>query len=163
MNSSSTSTRRALAADVARERQQHGHGGLVVGAEDPLVGVLPAAVHEHRLDGRLRAGRCRGGRRAAPSAPGCRSGGAAGAGRGIRASRLPQSEPIGAAGVVLVDLDAERAQLGDHALGAGALAPGGALDAAELGERAVQVAALERAGLSTRAALERVTSGRRAR
>ena len=45
--------RRALAADVAGEREQHRHGGLVVGAEDALVGVLPVAVDEHRLDGRL--------------------------------------------------------------------------------------------------------------
>src|SRR6185312_16959575 len=47
------------------------------------------------------------------------------------------------AGAVLVHLDPERAQLRDDALGTGALAPGRALDAAQLRERPAQIALLE--------------------
>ena len=46
-------------------------------------------------------------------------------------------------GIVLVGCDAERTQLGDHALGTGALTARRALDPAQLGEGPVEVAALE--------------------
>ncbi len=133
--------RRALAADVAREREQHRHGGLVVGAEDAVVGVLPAAVDEHRLDGRAQRHRVevRAQQQRAPL--GGRSTG--GVAAGPRRDAREQVAAVGAARAARrrprATVDAERAQLGDHALGARALAPGRALDPAQLGERAVQV------------------------
>jgi len=91
-----------------------------------------------------------GGRGRAAGAVAGASGGATGAvagpSGGIAWDAGEQVAAIGAragAGIVLVRGDAERAQLGDHAFGARPLAAGGALDPAQLGERPVQVAALE--------------------
>ena len=49
--------RRALFPEPAGERQQHHDGGLVVGSEDPLVGVLPHALGEPGLHRRLQGDR----------------------------------------------------------------------------------------------------------
>ena len=46
--------RRAVARGLAHEREYHRYGGLVIRAEDPVVGVFIYAVHEHGVDGRLR-------------------------------------------------------------------------------------------------------------
>ena len=94
---------RALAADVSREREQHRHGRLVVGAEDPLVRVLPATLDEHRLDRRQRRNRVEVGaqqHRAGRVGLGPLIAGALAGSRwprGMRASRLPQSAPVSAA------------------------------------------------------------------
>src|ERR1700733_709868 len=45
--------RRPLASHVASKRQQHSYGCLVVGTQNAVVGVLPHAIHEYRLDGCL--------------------------------------------------------------------------------------------------------------
>jgi hypothetical protein len=139
--------RRALAADVAREREHDGDRGLVVGAEDALVGVLPHAVDQHRLDRRMRRHRVevRAQQHRSPLLAVRRAGRAAGLAGGDPREQVAAVGVRERARVVLVDLHAERAQLGDHALGAATLEAGRALDPAQLGERAAQVAALERA------------------
>ena len=50
---SSTTDGRALDRGPVGQREQHRHGGLVVGAEDRVARALPAAVDQHRLDDAL--------------------------------------------------------------------------------------------------------------
>ena len=86
--------RRARGVERAGEREQHHHGGLVVGAEDALVGVFPDPLVEHGLDRRLRRHRVEMG--AEHQRPSRRAGGApaplrpAGARAGCR-SRSPSA------------------------------------------------------------------------
>ena len=123
-------------------REDHGDGRLVVGAEDRLVGVaqrrrprwttLTGAGERHGVE--VRAEQDRAARPPGPS---------------IRASRLPESEPVCGAAAVLLDLEPERAQLGGHGVGHGALAPRRALDLAqadEIGDQPLALAAERRCG-----------------
>ena len=134
--------RRTLAAHVARERQHHGDRGLVVGAEDAVVRVLPAVSSSTGSTG-ARSGTVS---RCAHSSSERPFGALLRGARPVRGDEREQVAAVRARDqprVVLVDLDAERAQLRDHALRAGALVARRALDPAQLGERPVQVAALE--------------------
>src|SRR3954467_10909739 len=117
--------RGALDAAAPRQLEDDRDRGLVVGAEDAVVGVLPAAVDDHRVDrdaavvDRVEVG-----------AQEDRAPAAAGDAR----------EQV--AGGVLLRPDPHLAQLRLHALGALSLMPERARDAAERGERVVEPRAL---------------------
>ena len=145
--------RRALAVQTWRaSASSTATAALLSAPRMPSFAFSQPPSSEHRLDRRLQRHRVEvraqqqrralAGRLAAPRA--ARAGSARAGCRSPSRSRAPASSSL--------DRHAERAQLGDHALGAGSLAAGGALDPAQLGERAVQIAALERADVATRRA-----------
>ena len=128
---------------MPREREHHGDRGLVVGAEDPLVGVFPDTVDEHGLDRRLQLHRVEvcaqqqralrvGGRRS------CGRAGGGDAGKQVAAVAARQG-----ARAILLNAHAQCAELGADTLRAGALATGWALDPAQLGKDAAEEAPLE--------------------
>ena len=71
---------------------------------------------------------------------------------GIRASRLPASEPARGTDVVLVDLEAHASKLSRNPVRAGPLVTRRALDPAQRGERLVQPLALGVGGAPHRVA-----------
>jgi hypothetical protein len=111
---------RALDAAAPRQLEQHGHRRLVVGAEDGVVGVLPAAVDEDGLDrsgvvDRVEMGAEQQRPVRAPADAGEQVAGLCAGGSG---------------GFVLLDLDAHRTQPGGDRVRARPLVPERARDAA---------------------------------
>ena len=117
--------RRALDAAAPRQLEHDRDRGLVVGAEDAVVGVLPAAVDDHGVD------------RDAAVVDGVEV--RAEQDRALAAAGEAREQ---VAGGVLLCLDPHPAQLRLDALGALALVPERARDAAERGEGLVQPRAL---------------------
>jgi hypothetical protein len=109
---------------AVRNGEQHRHGRLVVGAEDPVVRVLPALVHERRLDGRFE-----------------RHGVQVGAEHHRRVGG-PRNAREHVARLVGLDGQAEALELRTYARGAVRLAARGALDPAELDEQVVEAPAV---------------------
>jgi hypothetical protein len=125
--------RRALDRRSVRERQQHCHRRLVVGAEDRVARALPAAVDQHRLDDAVVGHRVQVRAEHHPA---------------IAAPRDPRQQVAALRDavvrrVVLADLEAERPEVVGDAIGDRALVAPRARDRAELGEQVVQPAALD--------------------
>ena len=125
------------------ELEHHRDRGLVVGAEDRRVRVLPAAIDDHRLD---RRGRRHGVQvRTQQDAVRAATPDAGQQVAGVGAS--------GATGVVLVGLEPDPRQLAGDPVGARTLVTRRALDPAQGRERLVQPLALGLAGPPHRAGL----------
>ena len=110
--------------DPSRGLDHRGDGGLVVGAEDRPGGVPDDAVLDLGLDAPLRRHGVEVGAEEDRRAP-------------VGAAREPAEQVAGVgvdpgAGVVLLDLEAELAQLRGDAIGHGTLVPGRAFDRGEL-------------------------------
>ena len=123
--------------DQARgEREQDRDGGLVVGAEDRVVCVLPGAVAQDGLDRSVRGDRVevRAQQHGAVTAPRDSHEEVA----AVTAQR--------ATGAVLLGLEAERRELRLDDLGARALLTRRAVGAAQTGERVAEPTPLERCG-----------------
>ena len=127
--------RHPLPAAAAGEHQQHGDGGLVVGAQDPLVGVFPEPIAQHRLHGsKQRHGvHVRAQQDAPPLIRGASQGGpGANPREQVAAIRARHRR-----GVILLHPDPQRPQLPFDQPRAGALVAGWTLGTAELGEDVV--------------------------
>jgi hypothetical protein len=123
-----------------RDGEQHGDGGLVVGAEDRAVGVLPAVVDDDRLDRRV-AVRDRVEVRAQQDVRGERP--------GMRTSRLPHSRPASCAAPSSVTVRPRPRSSAATRSAHGALAAERARDRAQLGEERVEALALGRLAART--------------
>jgi hypothetical protein len=119
-----------------RQLQDDRYGRLVVGAEDPVVGVLPSSVDEHRLHGgsQRHGVHVRAEQHALRRPP--RDAGEQVA--GLRADRRPA--------LVLLHIEPQRAQLLGQPIGHAALVSRGALDAAQRRERLVEALAFRLGG-----------------
>ena len=129
---------RGRADESARELDQHRDRGLVVGSENALVGIRPAAIDPYWLD--RGEWRDRVHVRAEKQALARPTGGALA--RPTGRARHPREQVARVCaddrpGAVLVDVETALAQLGCHPVGARALVAGRALDRAQGGERLV--------------------------
>ena len=132
----------AIAMQTAGKHQQHGDGGLVVGAEDPLVGVFPEPIAQDRLHG----GEQRHGvhvRAQQDALPLARRASLRGRGAGLaRAGCRSRSPPPPRRRPPRTSIPSAPSSAFDQSR-AGALVAGGTLGTAELGEDVVQVTALQ--------------------